>query len=90
LEPAFCLSGEGGDGVAAGLGGEDVASDRTATIPKPSLASARDGDWRAADALITRVYGKPQEKLELSRQPNDFNLTKLSLEEPPNEEQDLG
>jgi hypothetical protein len=45
------------------------------------LTSAREGDWRAADALITRVYGKPQEKLELSRQVDDFDLTKLSLEE---------
>jgi hypothetical protein len=45
------------------------------------LSSAREGDWRAADALITRVYGKPQEKLELSRQVDDFDLTKLSLEE---------
>jgi hypothetical protein len=27
------------------------------------------------------VYGKPQEKLELSRQVDDFDLTKLSLEE---------
>jgi hypothetical protein len=45
------------------------------------LASAREGDWRAADALITRVYGRPQEKLELSRQVDDFDLTKLSLEE---------
>jgi hypothetical protein len=30
--------------------------------------------------LITRVYGRPQEKLEVSR-PDDFDLTKLSLEE---------
>jgi hypothetical protein len=45
------------------------------------LASAREGDWRAADALITRVYGKPQEKVELSRQVDDFDLSKLSLEE---------
>jgi len=26
------------------------------------------------------VYGKPQEKLEVSRQVDDFDLTKLSLE----------
>jgi hypothetical protein len=37
------------------------------------LASAREGDWRAADALITRVYGKPQEKLEVSRPEDDFD-----------------
>jgi hypothetical protein len=43
------------------------------------LAAAREGDWRAADALITRVYGKPQEKLEMSR-PDEFDLTKLILE----------
>jgi hypothetical protein len=45
------------------------------------LASAQEGDWRAADALITRVYGKPQEKLEVSRQVDEFDLSKLSLEE---------
>jgi hypothetical protein len=27
------------------------------------------------------VYGKPQEKLEVSRQVDDFDLTKLSLDE---------
>jgi hypothetical protein len=46
------------------------------------LTSAREGDWRAADALITRVYGKPQEKLEVSKPlADDFDLSKLSLDE---------
>jgi hypothetical protein len=45
------------------------------------LTSAREGDWRAADALITRVYGRPQEKLELRQPQDDFDLSKLSLDE---------
>ncbi len=39
------------------------------------------GVSRAADALITRIYGKPQEKLELTRQVDDFDLSGLSLDE---------
>ena len=28
------------------------------------VKAAQDGDWRAADALVTRVYGKPKETVE--------------------------
>ncbi len=28
------------------------------------------GDWRAAEALLMRVYGKPQEKVEITRRPS--------------------
>jgi hypothetical protein len=45
------------------------------------LASAREGDWRAADALITRVYGKPQDRLEVSKPGQPFDFSQWSLEE---------
>jgi hypothetical protein len=38
------------------------------------------GDWRALEALITRHYGKPQERLEVS-QGEDVDLRQLSDEE---------
>ena len=60
--------------------GGDRLEEHAEAIVQCFLASAREGDWRAADALITRVYGKPQEKLEVSR-PDEFDLTKLSMEE---------
>jgi hypothetical protein len=28
------------------------------------LKAARDGDWRAAEALMSRIYGKPTERVE--------------------------
>src|SRR4051812_13560894 len=45
------------------------------------LENVREGDWRAADAFVTRVYGRPQEKLEVSKPGQPFDFTQWSSEE---------
>ncbi len=41
------------------------------------LANIREGDWRAADAFVTRVYGRPVEKVEATTE----RIEGLSLDE---------
>jgi hypothetical protein len=31
------------------------------------LSAARNGDWRAAEALMNRIYGKPEQPLAVTR-----------------------
>jgi hypothetical protein len=47
------------------------------------LAAARKGDWRAADALMNRIYGKPEAALVAHVSPNPAVevIRSLSLEE---------
>jgi hypothetical protein len=46
------------------------------------LKAARDGDWRAAEALMARIYGKPQERVEHVSEPE----TLKQIEEMTREE----
>ena len=39
------------------------------------------GDWRAAEALLMRVYGKPQEKVEITYPQTVEDVEKMSLAE---------
>jgi hypothetical protein len=47
------------------------------------LSAARNGDWRAADALMNRIYGKPEAALVAHVTPNPMAdvIRSLSLEE---------
>ncbi len=39
------------------------------------------GDWRAAEALLMRVYGKPQEKVEITHPQTVEDVEKMTLAE---------
>jgi hypothetical protein len=44
--------------------------------------AARRGDWRAADALMNRIYGKPEETVRrVDANPATAVLKSMSLEE---------
>jgi hypothetical protein len=46
------------------------------------LSAARRGDWRAADALMNRIYGKPDETVrQVDANPVTAVLRSMSLEE---------
>jgi hypothetical protein len=38
-------------------------------------AAGRSGDWRATEALLTRVYGKPVERVEAATETLDVRAT---------------
>ncbi len=60
----------------------DAVEAEAETLIKAYLKGARDGDWRAADALITRVHGKPKETVEHRELPTDpAKLLSMSSEE---------
>jgi hypothetical protein len=45
-------------------------------------SAARKGDWRAADALMSRIYGKPDETVrQVEANPATAVLRSMSLEE---------
>jgi hypothetical protein len=46
------------------------------------LKAAREGDWRAADALMNRIYGKPEETVrQVEVNPATAVLKSMSLDE---------
>ena len=46
------------------------------------LQAMRKGDWRAAEALMTRIYGKPEETVrQVEVNPATAVLKSMSLEE---------
>jgi hypothetical protein len=47
------------------------------------LNAARDGDWRAADALMSRIYGKPEAAVvaHVAANPAAAVLKSMSLDE---------
>jgi hypothetical protein len=49
------------------------------------LSAARNGDWRAAEALMNRIYGKPEQALvtHVAPSPALELVRSLSLEEKP-------
>ena len=58
-----------------------TVEDRAQEIIKCFLAAIRGGDWRAAEALLMRVYGKPQEKVEVTIPQSVDDVARLSLEQ---------
>jgi hypothetical protein len=45
------------------------------------MSAIRQGDWRAAEALLQRVYGRPQEKLEVVQPQTVEEVERMSLAE---------
>jgi hypothetical protein len=45
------------------------------------LQAMRGGDWRAAEALMTRIYGKPETVRQVEANPATAVLRSMSLEE---------
>ena len=46
------------------------------------LKAAREGDWRAADAVMNRIYGEPEETVrQVEVNPATAVLKSMSLEE---------
>ena len=43
------------------------------------LEAARRGDWRAAEALMLRVFGRPQERLEVAMPTSVEQVEQMSL-----------
>jgi hypothetical protein len=39
----------------------DLIAERGETIAKAFIHAAEKGDWRASEALMNRIYGKPEE-----------------------------
>ena len=60
-----------------------LVEERGQELAESFLNAARDGDWRAADALMNRIYGKPEQALVAKVAPSPaLDLVRsLSLEE---------
>ena len=56
-----------------------VVEEQSEAIVECFMAAIRDGDWRAAEALLTRVFGKPAEKVEVSQPQTLEEVEELSL-----------
>jgi hypothetical protein len=51
------------------------------TIVAAAVSAAQDGDWRAGAWLYERVYGKPQERLEVGQPGSVAEIAALSPDE---------
>jgi hypothetical protein len=60
-----------------------AADEHGREIVESFLSAARRGDWRAADALMNRIYGKPEAALVAHVPPNPAIdvIRAMSLEE---------
>jgi hypothetical protein len=45
------------------------------------IEAMRKGDWRAAEALLTRVYGRPEQKLEVVHPQSVEDVENMTLAE---------
>jgi hypothetical protein len=45
------------------------------------MRAVEGGDWRAAEALLVRVFGRPTEKLEVTQPQTVEDVEKMSLAE---------
>ena len=59
----------------------DRAQERADEIVGVFFKAIESGDWRAAEALLMRVYGKPQEKLEITHPQTVEDVEKMTLAE---------
>jgi hypothetical protein len=73
----------GAEAVGALIGPPGSSRRTAASLPESSLSAARKGDWRAADALMNRIYRKPQAALveHVSPNPAVEVIRSLPLEE---------
>ena len=47
-----------------------IVEERGQELAESFLTAARNGDWRAADALMNRIYGKPEAAVVAHVPPN--------------------
>jgi hypothetical protein len=60
----------------------DLIAERGETIAKAFIHAAEKGDWRASEALMNRIYGKPEETVNrVDANPATAVLKSMSLEE---------
>jgi hypothetical protein len=60
----------------------DLIAERGETIAKAFIHAAEKGDWRASEALMNRIYGKPEETVtRVDANPAAQVLKSMSLEE---------
>ena len=58
-----------------------MVQERAEEIIGVFFEAIKAGDWRAAEALLTRVYGKPVEKLEVKRPETVADVEAMTLDE---------
>ena len=59
-----------------------IVEERGQELAESFLRAARNGDWRAADALMNRIYGKPEETVrQVETNPALPVLKSMTLEE---------
>jgi hypothetical protein len=59
-----------------------LVEERGQELAESFLNAARNGDWRAAQALMDRIYGKPEETVrQVEVNPATAVLKSMSLEE---------
>lgn len=60
----------------------DLVAERGETIAKAFIHAAERGDWRASEALMNRIYGKPDETVRtVEASPAAAVLKSMSLDE---------
>jgi hypothetical protein len=60
---------------------ELMVQERAEEIVGVFFKAIESGDWRAAEALLMRVHGKPQEKLEVTHPQTVEDVEKMTLAE---------
>ena len=63
------------------LFGATVKVEEEAELPGVFIEAARRGDWRAAEALLMRVFGKPEVRLEVSQPQSVEDVESATLAE---------
>jgi hypothetical protein len=58
-----------------------IVEERAAEILGAYMKAIAAGDWRASESLLTRVFGRPQEKLELALPRSVEEVERMSLAE---------
>jgi hypothetical protein len=60
-----------------------IVEERGQQLAESFLSAARRGDWRAADALMNRIYGKPEQAIvaRVAPSPAVDVIRSLSLDE---------
>jgi hypothetical protein len=60
-----------------------LVEERGQELAESFLNAARNGDWRAADALMNRIYGKPEEAIvaRVPSNPAHDVIRSMTLEE---------
>jgi hypothetical protein len=60
-----------------------IVEEQGRELAESFLSAARNGDWRAAEALMNRIYGKPEQAIVARVPPNPAHdvIRSMSLDE---------